>query len=165
MRHVRDVDWVSGRRAACSRAAAFDALGGWDAGYFMFNEDVDLCKRVHDAGLSRRLRPRGRRLSRDRRQQERIAEVDRRAAPQHVALLLASTCAATSRERAHGRRRSRRAARLLAAVRAPPRRVASAGNRHDSGASRFQSLRDGCSGANMRWRSQTMLRLFHIVRM
>ncbi|HEX5480118.1 MAG TPA: glycosyltransferase family 2 protein, partial [Dehalococcoidia bacterium] len=25
-------------------------IGGFDAGYFMFNEDVDLCRRVHDAG-------------------------------------------------------------------------------------------------------------------
>jgi GT2 family glycosyltransferase len=31
--------------------AEFDRLGGWDAGFFMFNEDVDFCKRVHDAGL------------------------------------------------------------------------------------------------------------------
>lgn len=46
---VRDVDWVSGAALMFPRAV-FDELGGWDAGYFMFNEDVDFCRRVHDAG-------------------------------------------------------------------------------------------------------------------
>lgn len=45
----RDVDWVSGAALMFPRAV-FNALGGWDAGYFMFNEDVDFCRRVHDAG-------------------------------------------------------------------------------------------------------------------
>ena len=31
--------------------AAFDRVGGWDAGFFLFSEDVDFCKRMHDAGL------------------------------------------------------------------------------------------------------------------
>ena len=31
--------------------AVFDRVGGWDAGFFMFNEDVDFCKRVHEAGM------------------------------------------------------------------------------------------------------------------
>lgn len=47
---MRDVDWVSGAAMMFPRAV-FDRLGGWDAGYFMFNEDVDFCRRVHDAGL------------------------------------------------------------------------------------------------------------------
>ena len=45
----RDVDWVSGAALMFPRTV-FDAIGGWDAGYFMFNEDVDFCHRVHDAG-------------------------------------------------------------------------------------------------------------------
>jgi GT2 family glycosyltransferase len=47
---VWDVDWVSGAAMMFPRAV-FDQLGGWDAGFFMFNEDVDFCKRVHQAGL------------------------------------------------------------------------------------------------------------------
>ena len=46
----RDVDWVSGAALMFPRAV-FDQLDGWDAGFFMFNEDVDFCRRVHDAGL------------------------------------------------------------------------------------------------------------------
>ena len=45
---IRDVDWVSGAALVLPRAV-FDRVGGWDAGFFMFNEDVDLCRRVHDA--------------------------------------------------------------------------------------------------------------------
>jgi GT2 family glycosyltransferase len=47
---TREVDWVSGAAMMFPRAV-FDRIGGWDAGYFMFNEDVDFCKRVRDAGL------------------------------------------------------------------------------------------------------------------
>jgi GT2 family glycosyltransferase len=47
---TRDVDWVSGA-AMMSPRAVFDRLGGWDPGFFLFNEDVDFCHRVHDAGL------------------------------------------------------------------------------------------------------------------
>lgn len=47
---TRDVDWVSGA-AMMFRRDVFDRLGGWDAGFFLFSEDVDFCKRVHDAGL------------------------------------------------------------------------------------------------------------------
>jgi len=46
---TRDVDWASGAALMFPRAV-FDELGGWDPGYFMFNEDVDFCRRVHDAG-------------------------------------------------------------------------------------------------------------------
>jgi GT2 family glycosyltransferase len=47
---TRDVDWVSGAAMMFPRAV-FDRIGGWDAGFFMFNEDVDFCRRVHDAGM------------------------------------------------------------------------------------------------------------------
>jgi hypothetical protein len=46
---TRDVDWVSGAALMLPRAV-FDRLGGWDAGFFLFSEDVDLCRRAHDAG-------------------------------------------------------------------------------------------------------------------
>jgi GT2 family glycosyltransferase len=47
---IRDVDWVSGAAMMVPRAV-FDRLGGWDPGFFLFNEDVDFCRRIHDAGL------------------------------------------------------------------------------------------------------------------
>jgi GT2 family glycosyltransferase len=46
---TRDVDWVSGAAMMLPRRV-FDEVGGWDAGFFMFNEDVDLCRRVTNAG-------------------------------------------------------------------------------------------------------------------
>lgn len=46
---IRDVDWVSGAALMFPRAV-FDEVRGWDAGFFMFSEDVDFCRRVHDAG-------------------------------------------------------------------------------------------------------------------
>jgi len=45
----RDVGFVSGA-AIWLRRAALDAVGGWDAGYFMYVEDVDLCWRLRGAG-------------------------------------------------------------------------------------------------------------------
>jgi GT2 family glycosyltransferase len=46
---LRDVDWVSGAALMFPRSV-FDEVGGWDDGFFMFSEDVDFCRRVHDAG-------------------------------------------------------------------------------------------------------------------
>ena len=48
---VREVDWLSG---ACLlvRRAAIDAVGAMDEAYFMFNEDVDWCRRMKLAGWS-----------------------------------------------------------------------------------------------------------------
>jgi GT2 family glycosyltransferase len=48
---VRDVDWVSGAFMLIHRRA-IEAVGTLDEGYFFSIEDVDYCRRVHDAGLS-----------------------------------------------------------------------------------------------------------------
>jgi len=45
----REVDWLSGCALALDRAA-FTAVGGFDPGYFLYAEDVDLCVRLGEAG-------------------------------------------------------------------------------------------------------------------
>ena len=47
----RSVDWVSGA-AMMARRAAIAAVGGMDEAFFMFNEDVDWCRRMNLAGWS-----------------------------------------------------------------------------------------------------------------
>jgi hypothetical protein len=50
--HVRqpmDVDWVTGA-SMMIRRAAFDAIRGMDAGFFLYWEDADFCRRLADAG-------------------------------------------------------------------------------------------------------------------
>jgi GT2 family glycosyltransferase len=47
---LEDVDAVSGALMLLPRAV-FDRIGGFDEGYFLHCEDLDLCRRVRDAGL------------------------------------------------------------------------------------------------------------------
>jgi GT2 family glycosyltransferase len=53
---VRDVDWVSGA-CMCARREAIDAVGAMDEEFFMFNEDVDWCRRMNLAGWKVRYVP------------------------------------------------------------------------------------------------------------
>jgi hypothetical protein len=50
-RTPRSVDWASGA-ALLVRRAAVAAVGGMDEAYFMFNEDVDWCRRMNLSGWS-----------------------------------------------------------------------------------------------------------------
>jgi len=47
----REVDWVSGA-AMLARREAVTKVGGMDEAFFMFNEDVDWCRRMNLAGWS-----------------------------------------------------------------------------------------------------------------
>lgn len=49
-------DWVSG---ACLmlRRTQLEQLGGWDQGFFLYCEDIDLCRRVRATGLQVRFDP------------------------------------------------------------------------------------------------------------
>lgn len=50
------VDWVSGACFAVRRDA-WEELGGFDEGYFMYAEDMDLCWRARQAGWTVRFQP------------------------------------------------------------------------------------------------------------
>jgi N-acetylglucosaminyl-diphospho-decaprenol L-rhamnosyltransferase len=54
----RDVDWASGA-ALWLRRSAIDAIGGWDEGYFMYVEDVDVAWRLRRSGWRIRYEPAG----------------------------------------------------------------------------------------------------------
>jgi N-acetylglucosaminyl-diphospho-decaprenol L-rhamnosyltransferase len=55
----RAVDWVSGA-AIWLRRAALDRIGGWDERFFLFFEDVDLCRRLEADGWGIEYEPGGR---------------------------------------------------------------------------------------------------------
>jgi len=57
----RTVDWALGAVLLVSREAHL-LLGGWDASYFLYSEEVDLCLRARDLGLATRYEPRARAL-------------------------------------------------------------------------------------------------------
>jgi len=52
----RDVDWLSGA-AMWFRRRALDEVGGWDERFFLFLEDVDVCREVAAAGWRIRYQP------------------------------------------------------------------------------------------------------------
>ncbi len=53
----RDVDWVSGA-ALWFRRAALDGVGGWDERFFLFMEDIDVCREIRARGGRIRYEPR-----------------------------------------------------------------------------------------------------------
>lgn len=55
-RAVQPVEWLAGLFLAMRRET-FERLGGFDAGYFLYCEDVDLCLRTRQLGLAVELLP------------------------------------------------------------------------------------------------------------
>jgi GT2 family glycosyltransferase len=53
---VQDVDWLVGA-CLCARRACLAEAGLFDEGYFMYSEEVDLCRRVRAAGWRISYRP------------------------------------------------------------------------------------------------------------
>ena len=53
---ARDVDWVSGA-AVWFRRDILDRVGGWDERFFLFLEDVDVCRVIREAGGRVRYEP------------------------------------------------------------------------------------------------------------
>lgn len=51
-----DVDWLGGSFLLMPKKV-YDEVGGFDRDYFMYGEDVDLCKKVADAGYRRVFMP------------------------------------------------------------------------------------------------------------
>jgi GT2 family glycosyltransferase len=54
----RDVEWISGA-AVWLRRSALDRVGGWDERFFLFFEDVDLCRRLGGDGWTIAYEPGG----------------------------------------------------------------------------------------------------------
>jgi len=55
-RGVQDVDWIAGM-FMLFRADDYRTVGGFDEAYFLYYEDVDLCRRLRSAGKSVRYIP------------------------------------------------------------------------------------------------------------
>lgn len=53
------VDWVTGA-AILFRSQALEAADGFDEGFFMYSEELDLCRRLRDLGWTTRYTPRAR---------------------------------------------------------------------------------------------------------
>jgi GT2 family glycosyltransferase len=53
---ARRVSWVVGAALAIRRSA-FEAVGGFDSTYFMYGEEVDLCRRLERAGFETHFAP------------------------------------------------------------------------------------------------------------
>lgn len=53
------VEWISGACILTSRTV-LERIGGLDEGFFLYCEDLDLCRRIADAGLAVRYEPRAR---------------------------------------------------------------------------------------------------------
>jgi N-acetylglucosaminyldiphosphoundecaprenol N-acetyl-beta-D-mannosaminyltransferase len=49
-------DWTTGAAFAVRREA-FEAVGGFDERFFLFSEETDLCKRIHDGGWAASVEP------------------------------------------------------------------------------------------------------------
>jgi N-acetylglucosaminyl-diphospho-decaprenol L-rhamnosyltransferase len=58
---ARSPDWLTGACLLLRRAVLAD-LGGFDERFFLYREDVDLCRRIWERGLSVRYEPRARAL-------------------------------------------------------------------------------------------------------
>lgn len=54
--HPHAVDWLNGA-ALLLRADALAAVGGFDEGFFMYSEELDLCRRLRDAGWASHFTP------------------------------------------------------------------------------------------------------------
>ena len=53
---VIQCDWISGSLLILSRED-FERLGGWSEDFWMYAEDIDLCRRAADLGMARALTP------------------------------------------------------------------------------------------------------------
>ena len=66
-----EVDWLTGA-AILFRSAALEAVGGFDEGFFMYSEELDLCRRLHRAGWRLRYEPAARVLHHEGKSSEQV---------------------------------------------------------------------------------------------